>query len=360
MNCEIKICSVDEEGRFGGPEHRITQVAKGLEAYGHKMRTHVVYPTDDSERFGRELTDRGITCSALNITRLSKEKKIFFKYVIRFIPEIILLYSLFRREKFDLVQANGSQQFKAAIAAKFAGIPLVWVLEDELMAGSVRLVCKALAKHLAAGVIVTGKRVYDYYIRESVLESKPLAEINPPVDTSAFDPEKAGGSAELKREKGRKIVTVSGINATKGLEYFIEMVSMLVKKYDDLTFYIAAPKFRSQEKYYRRLEKQIKDCGLTEDNIKFLGMLDDIPAFLKSADIFVFTSISESGPMSVWEAMAMMKPVVSTDVGAVSENMEDGESGFIVPIKNAAALCEKVEILLENPSLGKKMGERRE
>ncbi|MDD5596365.1 MAG: glycosyltransferase family 4 protein [Victivallaceae bacterium] len=235
---------------------------------------------------------------------------------------------------------------------------MIWILEDELMAGSVRKVCKLLAGHLAAGVIVTGKRVYDYYVRGTALESKPLAEINPPVDTAAFDPEKAGFNEELKQKKGSKIVTVSGINVTKGLEYFIEMASVLVKKYDDLTFYIAAPKFKSQEKYYRQLEKLIRDCGLTEDNIKFLGMLDDIPAFLKSADIFVFTSISESGPMAVWEAMAMSKPVVSTDVGAVSENMENGESGFIVPVKDPAALCEKVEILLKNPALGKEMGKR--
>ncbi|MDD5596364.1 MAG: hypothetical protein PHV82_00380 [Victivallaceae bacterium] len=87
-----------EEGRFGGPAHRITQVVKGLEVYGHGVKTHVVYPTGDSERFGRELAAGGIRRSALNITRLSKEKKIFLKYVIRFVPEILLLYSLFRRE----------------------------------------------------------------------------------------------------------------------------------------------------------------------------------------------------------------------------------------------------------------------
>lgn len=355
-NAKIYLCSVDEEGRFGGPEHRITQVAKGLELHGHEVKTHVVYPTDDSERFAQELLKRGILCSALNITRLSKEKKIFFKYIIRFIPEIILLYSLFRREKFDLVQANGSQQFKAAIAARLAGIPLIWVLEDALMASVVKRTCKVLVKYLAAGIIVTGKRVYDYYISGTSLESKPLAEINPPVDTQAFDPANIEPDKELSRVEGRKIVTVSGINATKGLEYFIEMASVLVRKYDDLTFYIAAPKFKSQEKYYQYLKKLIDDSNLTSDDIKFLGMLDDIPAFLKSADIFVFTSISESGPMAVWEAMAMEKPVVSTDVGAVSENIENGKSGFVVPVKDSAALAEKVGVLLEKPALGKEMG----
>jgi len=347
---------VDEEGRFGGPEHRITQVAKALELCGHNVDTHVIYPTADSGRFARELAKRKVACSALNITRLSKEKKIFFKYIVRFIPEIIILASFFRRGKFDLVQANGSQQFKAALAAKLAGIPVIWVLEDALMANIVRKTCRLLVKHTAAGIIVTGKRVYDYYIKDTFLEAKPVAEINPPVDTTEFDPENVEADKELNRMNGRKIVTVSGINPTKGLEYFIEMASMLAEKHDDLTFLIAAPKFKSQEKYYQSLKKLIDDSNLTDDNIKFLGMLDDIPAFLKSADIFVFSSISESGPMAVWEAMAMAKPVISTDVGAVSENIENGESGFIVPIKDPAALCEKVESLLADPDSGKRMG----
>ena len=353
---KISVCSVVEEGRFGGPAHRITQVAKGLEVYGHEVDTHVVYPTADSERFALELAKREVPCTALNITRLSKEKKIFFKYIIRFIPEIILLASFFRKGKFELVQANGSQQFKAALAAKLAGIPLIWVLEDALMASIVIKVCRRLAKYTAAGIIVTAKRVYDYYILGTPLESKPRAEINPPVDTSMFDPEKVELDKEISGIKSRKILTVAGINPTKGLEYFIGMASILAEKYDDLVFLIAAPKFKSQEKYYQYLEKLIADSKLTNENIKFLGMVGDIPALLKSSDIFVCTSISESGPMAVWEAMAMCKPVVTSDVGAVSEHIEDGKSGFIVPIENSDALSEKVELLLNDPALGKKMG----
>ena len=358
MNSKSKIfvCSVDEEGRFGGPEHRIAQIAKGLMVYGHEVDTHVVYPTDDSERFAQELAKREVPCTALNITRLSKEKKIFFKYIIRFIPEIIVLSSFFRKGKFDLVQANGSQQFKAALAAKLAGIPLIWVLEDALMASIVIKVCRRLAKYTAAGIIVTAKRVYDYYILGTSLVSKPFAEINPPVDTCMFDPEKVELDKEISKMKGRKILTVAGINPTKGLEYFIGMASILVEKYDDLVFLIAAPKFKSQEKYYQYLEQLIADSNLTNENIKFLGMVGDIPALLKSSDVFVCTSISESGPMAVWEAMAMCKPVVTSDVGAVSEHIQDGKSGFIVPIENSEALSEKVEVLLNDPALGEKMG----
>ena len=86
---QIRVCSVDEEGRFGGPERRITQIASALKIYG--VDTHVVYPTDDSERFGQELSKEGVSNSALNITRLSREKKVLAKYLIRFFVEVFRL-----------------------------------------------------------------------------------------------------------------------------------------------------------------------------------------------------------------------------------------------------------------------------
>ena len=57
-----------------------------------------------------------------------------------------------------------------------------------------------------------------------------------------------------------------------------------------------------------------------------LFFIIDEPSFLKSGDIFVYTSISESGPMAVWEAMAMGKPIVTTDVGSVSQYLKNEEN----------------------------------
>jgi glycosyltransferase involved in cell wall biosynthesis len=354
----IRVCSVDEEGRFGGPERRIVQIAKALKINGQDVDTQVVYPKDDSERFALELSRGGVYGLALNITRLSKERKVFVRYLFCFLPEVFRLYSFFRKGKFDLVQVNGSQQLKGALAAKLAGIPVIWVLEDTMMAAMVKKICTLLVKYTAAGVIVVGKRVYDYYIRRTSLESKPVIEIHPPVDIAEFNPYQVISGKKLSLIPGRKIVTVSGINPTKGLEYFIEMASRLLKRYKDLSFYIAAQNLKSQRKYYQYLMGLVAAFKLTSENIKFLGMVDDIPSLLQSADIFVFTSVSESGPMAVWEAMAMGKAVVTTDVGSVNQYLVDGESGFIVPIKDPGALVEKVEILLNDPALRQAMGAR--
>ena len=328
---------------------------KAINDLNESIETHVVFPSLDSKRFASELLKAEVKNTSLDITRLSKEKYTLLKYIFCFLPEIFLLFLFFRKQKFDLVQVNGSQQFKGAIAAKLARIPVIWLIEDAMMTSIVKKICLFLARITASGIIVVGERVYDYYIKGTCLKNKPIVEIHPPVDTVVFNSHSVKPYKYPEKYKGMKIVTVSGINPTKGLEYFIEMASELVKKHHDLLFLIAAPHFKSQDSYFKHLMKIIESSNLTNDNIKFLGMIDDVPGFLKSADIFVFTSISESGPMAVWEAMAMSKPIVTTNVGSISKYIVNEESGFIVPIKNSMALSEKVDLLINDKALREKM-----
>ncbi len=52
----------------------------------------------------------------------------------------------------------------------------------------------------------------------------------------------------------------------------------------------------------------------------------------------------------------MAKPIVSTNVGDVAKFIKDGENGFIVPIKDTAAMAEKIGLLIENKELRRKFG----
>lgn len=79
-------------------------------------------------------------------------------------------------------------------------------------------------------------------------------------------------------------------------------------------------------------------AGLGLENcVRWLGLRRDLPALLDAADGFVLASAWEGMPLAVGEAMAMEKPVVATDAGGVRELV--GESGKIVPSKNAEALA---------------------
>lgn len=350
--CRIRVGNILEESRYGGPQNRVASVARKLKRHG--IETIVLFSKHGSERFSQKLSENGVTGVPLNITRLSKEKKILVKYILRFFPEIYLLYSLFKRERFDLIHVNGSYQIKGAIAGRLAGIPVVWHLNDTGMITAVKKLCIFIAKYCASGFIVTGQRVYDYYIRGTGIYRKPCIEIHAPVDTISFDPENVVTDKRLEEHDSLKILTVSNIQPNKGFEYFIEMASDLTQRYENLYFFIGGAVYSNQEKYYERLKKLATSKGLA--NLLFLGKLDDVASALKAADIYVFASLAEASPTVVWEAMSMGKAIVTTDVGSVNQYIEDGKSGFVVPVKDSKALSEKVELLVKNPLLRQKMG----
>ena len=350
---KIRICNVDEEGRFGGPERRIIQVARELVKFG--VSTHIILPQMDADLFLSQIDLYHISRTQLDITRLSKERKVLIRYCFRYFIEIIILYLFFRKEKFDLIHVNGSYQIKGAIAAHLSRTPVVWHLNDTMMAGLVKSIFSYIARIAAKGFIVAGKRVYDYYISNTLLATIPCEEIHAPVDVTVFSPKP---SQRILAKDWLTIVTVSGLNPTKGLEYFIRAAIQIHRNYPKVQFCIAGAELKSHKHYADSLKKIIVDAAIPRDTINFLGLVDDIPSLLSTADICVFTSVSEASPTSIWEALASGIPVVTTDVGAVTQYIQDGVSGFVVPIRDIDALVARIEILLNDAELRQSFGEK--
>jgi glycosyltransferase involved in cell wall biosynthesis len=94
------------------------------------------------------------------------------------------------------------------------------------------------------------------------------------------------------------------------------------------------------------LEKQIDAVGLRKQ-VHLLGQRSDVPEVLNAADVFVLSSDYEGNPLSVLEAMAAGKPVISTAVGGVPELVEGG-CGLLVPPRDAQALSKAMSYMLEN------------
>lgn len=348
----LRVANVIEEGRYGGPQSRIAAVAEKLR--DRNIETVVILPERDSEVLYKKLCEKGILTRRLSQHRLTRQKAHFIKYVVFFIPEVLSLYRLLKSDAFDVVHVNGSYQIKSAIAGKIAGVPIVWHLNDTFMAPVIRRACILVAKYCAAGFIVAGERVYDYYIRGNALERKPCIEINAPVDTGTFDPCSVMPDERIASHEGIKILTVANINPVKGLEFFIEMAYHLNVKYKDLNFFIGGEVYNSQRRYHEMLRQHLVAKKLR--NVTFLGRLDDVASALKSADICVYTSLSEASPTAVWESMAMGKPTVTTDVGSVRKYIEDGKSGFVVPVRDSESLAQRVELLIEDASLRERVG----
>lgn len=351
----MKIANIIEEGRLGGPQIRIAEVARCLKEYG--VETTVIYPKYQTNLFKQRLDTYGIRNIRMSLHRLTKDKKQLLAYFFFFFYEIIYLYLFFKKERFDVIHCSGgSWQFKGIIAGKLAGSKILWHLNDTAMPAFIRWMFRLIVPKFADGLIVAGKRVRDYYIDQLGIQKIPVFEVQAPVNTDYFDPSKRHCDKTIVNMNGLKIVTVANVNPTKGLDYFMHMAASLNKRYKKLNFFLVGPVYDTQKSYSITLSK-LQD-RLRLDNLQFYGACQDVPSVLNSADIFVFSSISEASPMSVWEAMSMGKAIVSTDVGDVVYFLKSEDTGFVVPIKDAEALANKVSVLIENPDLRRKFGKK--
>lgn len=105
------------------------------------------------------------------------------------------------------------------------------------------------------------------------------------------------------------------------------------------------------------LDKDTLDIIEYNKNIITVGHQDDVREFLAISNIFVFPSYREGFPQSLMQAIAMELPCIATNINGCNELIVDGESGYLIPIKDVSALKEKMLFLLENESVRKKMGQ---
>ena len=92
----------------------------------------------------------------------------------------------------------------------------------------------------------------------------------------------------------------------------------------------------------------------SNSSIRWAGDTRDPAPYYKEASIFVLPSLSEGNPRVVMEAMAHGLPVITTT--NAQSVVEDGKSGFVVPIRDTAALKEKIAFLYHNQAEAERMG----
>lgn len=105
------------------------------------------------------------------------------------------------------------------------------------------------------------------------------------------------------------------------------------------------------------LEAQAQGLGLA-GAVRFTGYLDEaaVAALLETSDMLVLPSFAEGLPVVLMEALASLIPVIATQVAGVSELVQDGVSGFIVPPGDVETLALRLDRLLSDPALCAAMG----
>ena len=102
------------------------------------------------------------------------------------------------------------------------------------------------------------------------------------------------------------------------------------------------------------IEQTIRERGL-QQTVTLAGTRKDVADLLAASDVFLMSSISEGIPLTVIEAMAARRPVVSTAVGGLPELVEHGITGFLAPCRDDASLAAALIRLYRDPVLCKRM-----
>lgn len=109
---------------------------------------------------------------------------------------------------------------------------------------------------------------------------------------------------------------------------------------------------------YDKLKKLIEDLRL-ENSVFLLGKYEgDIEKIYSFIDLCVFSSVHEGLPYAISEAMANKLPIISTNVGGIEEQIDNGENGYLIEKENIEQLREKLLFLCENKSKWEDLGEK--
>ena len=104
------------------------------------------------------------------------------------------------------------------------------------------------------------------------------------------------------------------------------------------------------------IEQQELDNWIKDGTIKFWGKLADVKPAIAASSIYVLPSYREGTPRTVLEAMAMGRPIITTDAPGCRETVIDGYNGYLVPVKAVEELAAAMEHFIVNPELIIEMG----
>jgi glycosyltransferase involved in cell wall biosynthesis len=217
-----------------------------------------------------------------------------------------------------------------------------------------RVICRFLSRFTDLSLAVS-REVKDYLVSEIGLNPVKVRVVENGVDIAAIDA--ARPRAEVRRELGLPAgAAVIGLVGRldhwgKGHRELFAAMAQLKDRYPCHALIVGGGR---REREVRQFAEGLGLAG----EVHFLGQRLDVPDLLQAMEIFVLPSYSEGVSLALLEAMAAGLPVVASAVGGNPEVVTDGETGLLIPPRDAEALAGAMERLLVDPGWAKELGTR--
>ena len=350
---------------FGGPHNQALLLASALAKRGVSMT--VLLPDEHQKDGGnavKRLRSAGLDVATMPLDRARatlnpRRQGSFFLHVPR---DVRGIRKIIRSRGIDVVQIGGLVNPHGAIAARLEKVPVIWQLLDTRAPMALRRLLMPAVLGLSDVVMSTGRAVAAVHPGSDRLGGK-LRIFFPPVDADYFDADqidRAGARAQFGFSADDYVLgTIGNLNPQKGHEFLLRAAALARRRVENIKVLIVGASHDTHRSYERELYQLCERLRMSVDSdVVFTGGLGDVRPALAAMDIFVLGSVprSEGAPTVLEEAMLMKLPVVTTDVGSVREMVEEGESGFIVPPRDATALADAVLHIIEHPRVREEVG----
>jgi glycosyltransferase involved in cell wall biosynthesis len=223
--------------------------------------------------------------------------------------------------------------------ANHGDTPWFQKVADQLLAAHTDI---AIAVSESTGEFTTRARLIPAERTKVVYLGAPLDEFARP----RSEAEIAAARASMGIAPGTiAIGTITRLMPSKGNQYLIDAAPTILAAHPAVRFFIVG-----EGDLQGALQEQATALGLG-DRLVFSGFTRDVAAALSALDLVVFPSLWEGTPLTVFEALAMGKPIVATDADGLVDVLTDRQDALIVPKADAGALATAVISLLERPEI---------
>lgn len=310
-----------------------------------RYRPVVMCPVDGD--LPLRLREAGIPVLVRGIHRPTREE------LHRFLFEVPWHWRWLRSERIALVHGNTSASRRSIVqAAVLAGVPYVQHVRNV-----VRDPRSTFGYHAARRILCNSDASADVFRQHAVFRAKTVTLYNA-VDLSWYDDEHDTRRDELDIDGSCPVIGFVGqLVPRKGVTTLIRAMAEVVRQVPDAILVLvgcAPPDETDYEVECRRLVASLK----LDAHVRMVGYRRDVPAFMRTFDVFALPSRSEPFGKVVIEAMAAGCPVVASRVGGIPEIVTGDDFGTLIPPDDPAALSTAVLQYLTHHDRRREAGRR--
>lgn len=283
---------------------------------------------------------------------------------------LVALIRIFRKNKFDIIHSTTPKAgLLCAIAGVFSGTKIrlhtftgqPWATMTGVKRSILKL-CDRIIGLLNTHCYADSESQKNFLISCGIINAKKISVIGvgsiAGIDLNRFDPSRyTSEQLSLLRadldipESGKILLFVGRITPDKGIKELVSAFAGIVNKDSNIYLVFVGP-FESAGE---NIVAQITDVNVRK-NIKTVGYCSEPEKYMALADLLCLPSYREGFGTVVIEAAAMGTPTIGTDIYGLSDAIVDGETGVLVPVRDAVALEAAILSTLNNAPLMSAMG----